>query len=66
MGEPGVAAAQRLSVATGDPRGSAGSAALPVLPCGPEQHTGNRQVCVTLRAKCRCLREIIPYDDYYD
>lgn len=53
MGEPSLAAAQRLSVPTRDTRGSAGTAALPVLPCGPEQHTGNRQVCV-----CESLKNI--------
>lgn len=45
VGEPGLAAAQRLSVPSGDPRGFARPAALPVLPCGSKQHRGNRQVC---------------------
>lgn len=45
MGEPGLAAAQCLSVPSGDPRGFAGPAALPVLPRGPKQHTDHSKVC---------------------
>ena len=44
VGEPGLAAAQRLPVPPGDPRGPAGPPALPVLPRGPKQRAGRRQV----------------------
>lgn len=44
LGQPGLAAAQRLSVPPGYPRGFAGPTALPLLPAGLKQHTGNRQV----------------------
>lgn len=44
LGQPGLAAAQRLSVPPRYPRGFAGPTALPLLPAGLKQHTGNRQV----------------------
>lgn len=56
VGEPGLAAAQRLSVPSRHPRGFAGPAALPVLPCGPKQHTGNRQVCVCVSKTARYVK----------
>lgn len=56
VGEPGLAAAQRLSVPSRHPRGFAGPAALPVLPCGPKQHTGNRQVRVCVSKTARYVK----------